>query len=417
MAEKNQNILVLATTFPRWKDDRTPKFVYELSKELDQRANKVCVLSPHHPDSAFREEMGGLKIYRYPYFFPLRYQTLREGSTVEKVQYSLLAKVQLPLLVISLIIHTLWLIHIEEISVIQSHWILPNGVVGSVISHLLGVPHVMTIHAGGALMLKKIPLNRRIATYTYRHSEAIMPVSNHIRETYENLINDVMEDGSKPIVVQPMGAHTSAFEEISNAGRKSTGMSGGKVVGLYVGRLAKKKGLTYLLEAATALGEMHDDFKLVIVGTGQLDVELRAQAAEAGIENLVEFTGWVSDEELNEWYVNADFVVVPSIETAEGDTEGMPTVISEAMASGNPVIATNVGGIPDIVDDGVNGFIVEQRQPSELIDRMNILIDNPSLRQQMSDQAVRTAETLDWSHCGEVYAEILRSVHPDPEGN
>ena len=405
-----RNVLVLATTFPKWEDGSTPKFVYELSKELDRHANKVVVLSPHDQGSAFHEEMGGLEVYRYPYFFPIRYQTLRTGSTVDKVQSSHLAKIQIPFLILSLFAHTLWLIRKEEIDVIQSHWILPNGVVGSIMNHLMGIRHVMTIHAGGALMLQKIPFNRRIATYTYRHSEAILPVSSHISRTYLDLVDEDAKSETKSVVVQPMGTHTSdftGFDEIEDGGNDH-------VVGLYVGRLAEKKGVNYLLDAVAILDDTEQDFELTIVGTGSLGEELRAKAAELGVEDVVEFTGWVSDEELNRHYVDADFVVVPSVRTAAGDTEGMPTVISEAMAAGNPVIATNAGGITDVVEDGANGYIIEQRQPSEIADRMSRLISDPSLRQRLSDGALETAEGLDWSQCGETYWRFLQPPHSLP---
>jgi glycosyltransferase involved in cell wall biosynthesis len=413
MGKEKPNVLVLATTFPRWQDDNTPKFVHNLSKEIKKESNKVVVLSPHHPDSKFQERMEELQVYRYPYFFPFRYQQLREGSTVEKVQKSFLAKIQLPMMVLSLLLHTAWLIRKEDIEIIHSHWILPNGVAGSIMSSIFRIPHIMTIHAGGALMLKKIPLNERLATYTYKRSDAILPVSSHIKETYERLVMENAKNESKPVVVQPMGTHTGAFSEYDKSQLRSNNETKDETIGLYVGRLAKKKGISYLLQAASSLDETTENFTLVIVGTGPLEEELRSKAKEYGIEHMVEFTGWVSEDELNRHYVSADFVVVPSIETESGDTEGMPTVISEAMAAQNPVIATNVGGIPDVVEDGKNGYIVQQRQPKELAERIDRVINDEDLRHELADNAIDTSKNLDWESCGKTYSNVFQSVIDD----
>lgn len=403
-------ILVLATTFPRWKDDSTPKFVYDLSKEIQRDGNEIIVLSPHHPDSKRREEMSGMRVYRYPYFYPKKYQKLREGSTVEKVRQSHLAKLQLPLMVISLFIHIIWLLRKEDIDIIHSHWILPNGIIGSVMNHLFQTPHVMTIHAGGILMLRKIPFSSHLATYTYNHTDSIAPVSTYIKDSYMDLLNVENIDPSTDITVQPMGTHTSVFEDLEKQALRSKWEIEEETLGLFVGRLAEKKGIKYLLQAVELLDKKDDDFQIVIVGTGPLEGELRSWVKKRGLEDRIEFTGWASEDELNELYVCADFVIVPSIETESGDTEGMPTVITEAFASGNPVIATDVGGISDVVEDRENGYLVTQKRPDELAKKIALLIREEDLRQDLSTGALETAEKLDWKYCGETYTRLLQSA-------
>ena len=95
-------ILVLTTTFPRWKNDTTPAFVYELSKRIQEKDKKIIVLAPHHKSSKKFEIMDGMKIYRFPYFFPLKFQKLiYEGGILPNLKRSNLAKIQIPLLFIT----------------------------------------------------------------------------------------------------------------------------------------------------------------------------------------------------------------------------------------------------------------------------------------------------------------------------
>lgn len=415
MTKDNLSVLVLATTFPRWKDDTTPKFVSDLSQEIQGENTEIIVLSPHHPDSKLRETMSGMEIYRYPYFYPKKYQKLREGSTVEKVQQSYLAKLQIPLMIFSLFVHTIWLWRRKNIDVIHSHWILPNGVIGSIMNHLFQIPHVMTIHAGGILMLRKIPFNSYFATYTYKYTNGIAPVSEYIKDTYMDLINIESANPSKNIVIQPMGTHIDVFDTFDREALRLEKSLDDKTVGLFVGRLAKKKGIEYLLKAIELLEETDSDIQIIIVGAGPLEKELHAWVNEHDLENIIEFTGWANEEELNELYICADFVIVPSIETASGDTEGMPTVITEAFASGNPVIATDVGGISDVVNDHQNGYIVPQKNPDDLAEKIAILADNTGLRQGLSAGALETAQKLDWEHCGATYTQLLRSAYTSNE--
>lgn len=409
-------ILVLASTFPRWKDDHTPGFVYDLSNEIQQNDTEIIVLSPQHPESKSQENMSGMTVYRYPYFYPKKYQILRTGSTVEKVRKSHLAKLQIPLMIVSLLIHTLWLWRKENIDVIHSHWILPNGVVGAIMNHLFHVPHVMTMHAGGVLMLQKIPFNSYFATYTFKYTNGIAPVSEFIKETYLDLANIENIDPSKEIIIQPMGTNIDVFDGFDREALQSKKGLENKTLGLFVGRLAKKKGIDYLLEAVALLKETHSDIQFIIVGTGPLEEELHSRAKEQNLEDAIEFTGWTSEEELNELYICADFVIVPSIETESGDTEGMPTVIAEAFASGNPVITTDVGGISDVVKDCQNGYIVPEKRPDKLAEKMALLIDNEDLRQELSTGALETAQKLDWEHCGARYIQLLRSAYTASEG-
>ena len=134
-----KKVLVLATTFPRWKNDTTPAFVYELSKQLRTGNMDVVVLAPHYHGAKKLEMMDGIKVYRFPYFWPAKYQKLvYDGGILPNIKRSHLAKIQVPLLVLSELYYTFKIIKKEKINVIHSHWIIPSGLIGAFCKNFLG---------------------------------------------------------------------------------------------------------------------------------------------------------------------------------------------------------------------------------------------------------------------------------------
>lgn len=418
VTESPLTVLVIATTYPRWDDDEMPSFVAELAAELVTQDLDVVVLAPHAPGAARREVRSGVRVYRFPYFVPFGYQRVAyEGGILPSVTKSLLSAVQLPLFVFSLLVHTLWLVSREDVDVINSHWAVPCGLVGACAAATTGVRHVMTLHAGGVLGLHRLPLRRQIARFLYDYSDRIAPVSTHIQGKFVELLPASVPVDEARFAVQPMGARVSDFGDVDrDVARERLGVPTETVCGLFVGRLAEKKGIDQLLYAVDRLPAFEEPLSLRIVGTGKLEADLRATARELGVTDRVAFEGWVSSEDLRAWYAAADFVVVPSIETESGDTEGMPTVISEAFASGTPVVATGVGGIPDVVEDGHSGLVVPQRDPDRLAEAITRVVEDAELRQRLGTNAGDRAADLDWSECAATYVDLFRAAaNPAPE--
>lgn len=143
--------------------------------------------------------------------------------------------------------------------------------------------------------------------------------------------------------------------------------------GLVVARFIEKKGLSYLFEAMAELGA--DEMALKIVGYGPLDKKLREQVADLGLHNVT-FLGPVrSEQELHELYMSVDFLVVPSVVAANGDMDGFPTVILEAMSIGLPVVTTDVSAVPDYINDEVEAIVTDSADVGALADGLRRLID------------------------------------------
>jgi glycosyltransferase involved in cell wall biosynthesis len=143
---------------------------------------------------------------------------------------------------------------------------------------------------------------------------------------------------------------------------------------VFIGRLAAEKGVPILLDAFTEVHARRPSVHLTIVGDGRERWTLETRARALGIAGAVRFTGYQTPNQVRHWLHTADVVVLPSL------AEGVPVVLMEAMASGVPVVATRVGGVSELVDDGVSGFLVTAGEPDPLAERIETLLGDASLR-------------------------------------
>ncbi len=156
---------------------------------------------------------------------------------------------------------------------------------------------------------------------------------------------------------------------------------------LHVGRLVELKGARYLIRAfADVIGRIRDA-QLVIIGDGPLRRPLQRLTRSLGLENSVRFLGARPHSEVLAWMRKASMLVLPSIRTATGRTEGLGMVLLEAAAIGVPAIGSRVGGIPEVVIHGETGLLVPSRDHEALALQMRELLENPAARHRMGVQA------------------------------
>ncbi len=145
----------------------------------------------------------------------------------------------------------------------------------------------------------------------------------------------------------------------------------GKKIIYSAGRLSEVKGFTYLIDAAAILKTYRNDLVFVVSGEGKLEMELKKQAIDAGLEESFIFTGFSAD--IFPALKGCDLFVLSSI------LEGMPNVVMEAMAMQKPVVATNVNGVQELMVDGKTGIIVPPKEPHALATAIAKIIDNPDM--------------------------------------
>jgi glycosyltransferase involved in cell wall biosynthesis len=212
------------------------------------------------------------------------------------------------------------------------------------------------------------------------------------------------------VVIIPNGVDTVRFNpNVSGDEIKEKFRLRGRSVLLFVGALSqwhRYKGLDVLLSAMARLRKVNENVRLLVVGDGSLSNEYRALAKSLGASEEVIFAGDVSDDALPEYYACADILVVPS----KDRSEGFGLTILEANASGKPVIGSNVGGIPGVIEDGENGRLVPANEPVMLAEAVGHLLSSDELRAKMGRAGRLLAEKHDWSIVAERTEELYESV-------
>lgn len=403
-------IVIVSSSFPRYIDDHAGIFVYNLAQHLVETGADVHVLAPADDTSSPKSTWDGINVHRFRYSPPGIPHKLCYGSGIpDNLQRSVLAWLQIPLYSARLPFVLKRLIDRERIDVVNSHWLLMQGVIGSTLKRWTGTPHVCTVHAGELSLLPRLPRARDIVRFTVSHADEVICVSEDGRRKLEQIAHQSITAN-----IFPMGIDVQAFSanRISQQTAKEKIGATAQNTLLFVGRLAEKKGVDYLLRALPVVLDEFPDSELFIIGTGHLETKLRALTQEMSIEQFVRFTGRIPNSDLPLYYRASDLIVIPSIVTSDGNVEGMPVVLLEALAAGQLIVATPTGGIPELIGDGKNGFLVEPADVEALsagIKRV-LRLQNTDVARQIRQAARETALPFDWTEIANQYCNLFENA-------
>lgn len=397
-----KKLLLFASTFPRWEDDtEIPRFVLELGIEL-RRYFDVYALAPHTPGAAKYENLEGIQVIRFPYFFPESQQSLAYGTgMMASLKSNPWAFLQVPSFLFCQWRALRKTVQKYNIDIVNSHWMIPQGFIASLLPENPNCKQVLTIHAAGLFALRRLPLGKAMAQRMVRRSDLIYSVSSYNQQILEELVQHKVD-----CRILPMGIDTYYYENHSDptALRNQVGLPAGKII-LYVGKLNEKKGVTYLLKAFHSMAQSQTDSHLVIVGTGLLVEALKRETKRLGLESRVTFAGQQGKESVKNYFQMADLVVVPSIIDSTGETEGLPVVLLEALACGKPVVATRVAGAPDVIVDGHNGFLAKPKDGKDLAEKMVQALNADAAT--LSKNARESVQKYDWEMIGKDYRDRI----------
>jgi N-acetyl-alpha-D-glucosaminyl L-malate synthase BshA len=400
-----KTILVIASAFPRYQGDLSGNFVYELAKRLNEKEFEIIVLTPHHPDTKLKETVDGMNVYRFPYFYPFKYQKLVYGGGVSyNIKNSYLAKIQVPLFFLSELFYAFKIIRKEKIDVIHSHWLVPQGLVGAICKRIFGIAHIATVHGSDVNTIKKSKFFSLICSFIIHNSDKITANSNYTK----NIVLSIDNKAKNKVEVVPMGIDINRFKSEDNTNLKE--VLGAEYLILSVGRLIDWKGTKYLIKAMKEVIKKFPNSKLVIGGNGPEKGNLERLTEELNLKKNVIFAGYIEDIDLPEYYGFADVFCLPSI-NLNGQTEALGVVLLEAMACGTPVIGSDVGGIPDIIKDGYNGFLVSEKSPEGLADKIIELVSNEKMAEEFSINGLKIVkERFSWEIVTERFYRLYEQI-------
>jgi glycosyltransferase involved in cell wall biosynthesis len=398
-------IAILTSSFPRHRGDYHGNFIYYQARGQVDQGNEVHVICPHIPGAPFYEIMDGIIVHRFPYFYPFRYERLSSDTGMySALRQSLLGMLQLPGFLFIDWCYASIIIKRNRIDLIHSHWFVPSGLVGAAVSFIWRKPHIITSHVLDVNLFGKfrffIPLLSLIAA----SADMITTNSSYTKKQIEALIPLPC-----PCKVIPMGVNLPQSLLTTVDSRRNNI--------LFVGRLVEWKGIDTLIRSMTLVRKEIPESRLHIVGEGPLRDSLHHLVQEIGLADSIHFYGKVNDEDLSRLYDSASVFVLPS-RTYQGLVmEGLGVVLVEAMSRGVPVIGSNVGGIPDIITDGQNGFLVPEQEPEVLSEKIIELLSNPHFAEQFRQAGYNTVKMrFSWEmisrQFSEAYAQVLHQFSP-----
>jgi glycosyltransferase involved in cell wall biosynthesis len=267
----------------------------------------------------------------------------------------------------------------------------------ALVSTMTGIPFSLTAHAGDIYTAPRDELREKIAD-----AQFVVTCTRANQVYLQGLLNGE-EQGKVKLSYHGVDLRKFSFER--------NGRPDGPPLVLAVGRLVEKKGLPYLLEACRLLKNAGHDFRCLIVGEGPERARLESMVKTLGLEDVVELPGSSSQEDILACYRQATVFTLPCTVVDNGDRDGIPNVILEAMAVGLPVITTSVSGIPEVVQDGHNGLFVPERDPKALATAIARVLTDPVLENTLRSNAVSTiAENFDASRNIESLATLFRQL-------
>lgn len=384
-------VLVLTSSYPTREGNHEGGFIADLVRRLPEKGIFPFVLAPHFPGGLFKEYQDGIPIFRFPYFFPFRFERLAYGpGLLFNIRRDFFAFAAIVPFFNAEFLWTLGLVIRERVDLIHTHWFIPQGLIGALIHWILKIPHVATIHGSDLNLMKTNTILKSLCRFIVKNSDAITVNSSYMKE---QLLSVAPKLGTK-IHIIPMGVDPEKYRKLDVPEFKQK--FGNKHIILSVGRLIDWKGTVHLIEAMPVVLHHYPDTLLLIVGTGPEKDHLMQRTHQLSLDEKVQFLGTVSDVELRSYYHAADVFVLPSINKS-GKTEGLGVVLLEAMASGCPVIGSNVGGIPDIIIDGENGFLVPERDSAMLAEKIIQVFSDGKLKETFQKKGyARIQHSFTW---------------------
>jgi len=329
---------------------------YEISKVLSKKGHYVTIFHPSPP-----QKIDNLRTMSYA-----KFQYRRVGGLASSLA-----------LVTSLLSGGYDIIHIHGVRFSS----LSSAVV---VKKLMKTSIVLTFHSFGRPSWYEHPVKHALIRWGIQNTDAVITVSESLKQEILKSLGQMIT----PIFKVYNGVDINRFNP-DNSGkgiRKKLGIEN-KYVMLYVGRLKKIKGLTYLIRAMPIIVKKAKDVTLVIAGRGRLIRALQKLVEKLNVERHVMFVGFISpDRDLPYYYAACDVFVLPST------YEVFPLALLEAMSTGKPVIASRIGGIPKIVRNGENGFLTKPRDPAGIAKAVLRLYNDADLASSMGKAGRRLIE-------------------------
>jgi glycosyltransferase involved in cell wall biosynthesis len=391
--------------YPQSAIDTQATYVHDINRHLVRRGHSVTVITPGDRSLPRTETFDGVGIVRFPMELP---PDLTYGRVAQS-QVSWLGKFAR----LAVMAHYLEAQHRAILSearangadVIHAHWAIPTGPAAVMAARKLGVPSVITMHGGDVYVNPEqgydFPTRwyvRPALRWTLRHAGALTAITEDCRQ-------HALRAGAPAERIRLVfnGTDLRRFSPDEHGDRRAPHFGPNMIFACR--QLFPRKGIRFLLEAAALLKPQFPDLKVVLAGDGFERPALVQLAQELGIGEDVTFLGWVSNAELPPFYRAAAVSVIPSLE------EGFGIPAAEAMGCEVAVVASDAGGLPEVVENGVTGLVVPRGDSGALAKAIGSLLADPKRRREMGQAGrARALRLFDWDRSAEQFEAVYSEV-------
>ncbi|EKD41734.1 MAG: hypothetical protein ACD_73C00554G0001, partial [uncultured bacterium] len=357
----------------------------QIASRMVNHDTRVSIITSAFNSLPSKENLNGCDIYRIP--------TLRRCQ--EKCSIF-----EMVLFMISSLIFVPWIMRKQKMDVVVAFFTIPSGPSAWLLSRIKKCPLIISLRGGdvpgfmGSQLSIYHHLMKPLIRFLWRQSAFVVANSNGLK----NLARQT--DPGIDYKVIPNGIDLRLIKSVYDLRQRRTGNDEPFIV-LTAGRLSPQKSIETLIEGfdefikTTKLNAL-----LWIVGDGPEMAKLDSLIKKLNLSDKVVFWGWKRQEELIDFYSKAHVFVLTSV------NEGMPNVVLEAMKEGLPILATSVEGIEELVDEGLNGFVIAIKDSRALCQKLKILAGDETLRYKMACQSIHKVLAFDWQQITTSYEEL-----------
>jgi glycosyltransferase involved in cell wall biosynthesis len=377
---KRKRICLFSHLYPTHPEDYKGIRVRDLARRLARHGWEVHVVTPRRPPAPARESADGVQVHRYRFY---RWAEGRQLGTLNGYPPLMLGT-----LVLAGFFHLLRVVLAHRIRLIHAYWVVPGGFIGAWVGLFTGARLVATAAGSDLNRMAQRKFIRPMVRFTLWRLGCLITNGSALRDVAIGLgmradrIRTLWGLGS-PIPVTPADPSDSRDSEAPPL--TLSGDPGARL--LCVGNLVAPKRVDTLLRAFAVVAGRHPTARLNIIGGGDQEPALAAQAAELCIADRVQFHGAQPHHVVLATLCEADIFLHAS------DHEGLPVAVMEAMACGLPVVASDVGGVPDLVKPGETGFLAAPDDSAAYAEAIGQLLSDPALRVRIGAAARDHAQT------------------------
>jgi glycosyltransferase involved in cell wall biosynthesis len=390
--------------YPSYADDTQAIYVHDINRHLVRQGHRVFVITPGRPGVPERETFDGVEVIRFPFQLP---ESLTYGRVAQS-KVTMMARLHRLITMARYLLAQYRHSVIEGrrlgIQIVHGHWAIPTGPALVAAARRLKVPSVITLHGGDVYVNVAegydFPTRwyvRPVLKWTLRNASALTAISEDCKM---HALNAGASEPSITVVMNGADLRRFSPAQVSNAPNEF----GARMV-FACRQLFPRKGIRFLIEAVAKLRPKYPDIRLIIAGDGFERPVLEELTQTLGIADKTKFLGWVANKELPRYFRGSSVSVIPSLE------EGFGIPAAEAMGCEIPVVATDAGGLPEVVENGVTGFVVPKGDAAALAGAIDRLLADDALRSRMGKAGrIRAVERFDWDLSVKKFEAVYASV-------